>query len=149
MRGLRPEVTSVKRLLCGPWIIFLSFLSSRRFELLYKLFFAFEVFKAITLLILVSGRRFSYLSFTIQLDLHIPFVQPGQGVKLQLGSVAEFSIHRLWLVTAVTFILSAVFCKIWQTLSAVAPCQRFSSLTVLHPGTGYIFIFRLHFQCRV
>ena len=103
--------------------------------------FAFEVFKAITLLILVSGRRFSYLSFIIQLDLHIPFVQPGQGVKLQLGSVAEFSIHRLWLVTAVTFILSAVFCKIWQTLSVVAPCQRFSSLTVLYPGTGYIFIF--------
>ena len=73
--------------------------------MLYKLFFAFEVFKAIALLILVSGRRFSYLSFIIQLDLHIPFVQPGQGVKLQLGSVAEFSIHRLWLITAVTCIL--------------------------------------------
>ena len=115
-----------------------------------QLFVALEVFKAISLLILVSGRRFSYLSFIIQLDLHIPFVQPGQGVKLQLGSVAEFSIHRLWLITAVSCILSAVPCKIWQTLSVVAPCQSFSSLTVLHPGTGYILIFlKSHFECRV
>ena len=34
---------------------------------------ALEAFKAISLLILVSGRRFAYLSFIIQLDLHIPW----------------------------------------------------------------------------